>query len=88
MIEITAIRQKGGKGHEHIEAVQWRNTSTFVTGQGSRQTIVEWLNESKANQAVVTDGSRWVYVAVYNGNYIRTHADGIWTDNLLALPPF
>lgn len=91
MIQITAIRQQGGKGHEHISEVQWRNTSTAQTGQSTRQAIVDWLSESRANQAVVADGARWVYVAVYpigQQSFIRTHADQKWTDNLLALPPF
>lgn len=85
-----AIRQQGGKGHEHISEVQWRNTSTGQPGQSTSQAIVGWLSESRANQAVVANGSQWVYVAVYPGQrpYIRTHADRKWTDNLLALPHF
>lgn len=92
MIQITAIRQQGGQGHEHISEVQWRNTSTGQAGQSTRQAIVDWLSESRANQAVVADGVQWVYVAVRRPAsqqpYIQTHADEKWTDNLLALPPF
>jgi len=41
-------------------------------------------------QAFVTDGVRSVAVGVVHANppYIRTYADGVWTDNLLALPRF
>jgi hypothetical protein len=92
MIQITAIKQEGGRGHEHISAVQWRNTSNGSIGQSTRQAIVDWLSESRANQAVVADGAKWVYVAVVQpanqSAYIRTHADGKWSDNLLALPSF
>jgi hypothetical protein len=92
MIEITAIHQEGGKEHQHIASVQWRNTATSATGQSTRQAIVDWLNESKANQAVVADASTWVYVGVIQPTsgepYIQTHADGQWSDNLLALPRF
>jgi len=92
MIQITAIRREGGEQHEHITAVQWRNTSTGRTGQSTRQTIVEWLSESRANQAVVSDGDRWAYVAVRHPTgrapYIQTRADETWTDNLLALPEY
>jgi hypothetical protein len=92
MIEITAIHQEGGEGHEHIASVKWRNTATSATGQSTRQAIVDWLNESKANQAVVANGSQWVYVGVVQSEngppYIRTHTDGKPSDNLLALPPF
>lgn len=92
MIQITAIKQQGGQGHEHISEVQWRNTSTGQTGQSTRQAIADWLSESRANQAVVANGAQWVYVAVCRPTgqppYIRTHADQEWTDNLLALPRF
>jgi hypothetical protein len=92
MIEITAISQEGGEGLEHIASVRWRNTSTFATGQSTRRQIVDWLNESKANQAVVANGSTWVYVAVVQPAggqpYLRTRADDELSDNLLALPTF
>jgi hypothetical protein len=92
MIEITAIRFDGRDRHEHIGSLQWRNTQTGVTGQSGRQQIVDWLEESKANQAVVAKNGTWVYVGVHrptNGPpYLRTYADDTWTDNLLALPRF
>lgn len=92
MIEITAIRLAGGAGHEHISFLQWRNIQTGAAGQSTRQAIVEWLEESKANQAIVTAGGRRAYVAVRSNaggpKYLRTHADGDWNDNLLSLPRF
>lgn len=92
MIEIKAIRLSGGPGHEHISSLQWRNTQTGATGQSTRAAIVEWLEESKANQAVVAKGGTWVYVGVRRPAqgplYLSTYADGNWTDNLLALPRF
>lgn len=92
MIEITAIKMQGGGGHEHVDAVRWRNTSTLATGQSTTQTIVDWLSESQANQAVVAAGGTWVYVGVVRvegkAPYIRTHADGKPQDNLLDLPRF
>jgi len=92
MIEINAIRLTGGENHEHIAFLQWRNTQTESTGQSTRQAIVEWLEESKANQAVVAHQGKWVYVGVVSPQsdlkYLRTYADGTWTDNLLSLPRF
>jgi hypothetical protein len=94
MIEITAISLAGGEGHQHISSLQWRNTQSGATGQSTRQAVVEWLEESKANQAVVSKGGTgsWVYVGVcrpkQGAPYLRTFADGQWTDNLLALPQF
>jgi hypothetical protein len=92
MIEIRAIRLSGESGHEHISSLQWRNTQTGATGQSTRQAIVEWLEESKANQAVVANSGTWVYVGVrrppQGPPYLSTYADGNWTNNLLALPRF
>lgn len=92
MIEINAIRLSGGTGHEHISSLQWRNTQSGATGQSTREAIVEWLEESKANQAVVAKNGSWVYVGVrrpaHGPRYLSTYGDGSWTDNLLALPRF
>lgn len=91
MIEITAIRLEEGSTHEHITNVLWRSAATAL-GQCPRQAIVDWLTESNENHAVVADGSGWVHIAVVQRPnqppYIRTHADGVWTDNLLELPTF
>jgi hypothetical protein len=92
MIEITAVKMQGGQDHEHIAAVKWRNTSTLATGQSTTQAIIDWLGESQANQAVVAHDGTWVYVGVETdegeASFIRTHADGQWQNNLLALPRF
>lgn len=91
MIEITAIRLAGGTSHEHITDVLWRNATTS-TGLCPKEAIVDWLSVSTENQAVVADGSARVRVLVVrptNGPpYIRAHSDGLWTDDLLALPAF
>lgn len=70
--------------HEHI---------THVGGEGWHRTsedIIKLINDKRANfyvrdpysQAVV-----WVAVVTQTGkrSYLRTHADGKWTDNLLSL---
>jgi hypothetical protein len=91
MIEITAIRFEEGSMHEHVTDVLWRSAATSL-GQCPRQAIVDWLDESNENQAVVADGSGWVHIAVVRrpnqSPHIRTHRDGVWTDDLLALPRF
>jgi hypothetical protein len=91
MIEITAIRLGEGRAHEHITDVRWRSASTSA-GQSTREAIVSWLSVSATNQAIVADGSGSVEVLVVRPPgqppYIRTWADGHWTDNLLALPTF
>ena len=92
MIEITAIHLTDPPKHEHIALLRWRNIQTGSTGQSTVQQIIQWLEESKANQAVVVNSDARAYVGVRrpkNGPpYLRTHADGEWNDNLLALPRF
>jgi hypothetical protein len=90
MIHITAIRLTGGEGHEHVTDLQWNSVST--AGQSSRAALIEWLRASSANQAVVADASKHVplfVVELFNSTpFLRTHADGAWTDHLLRLPRF
>ena len=66
-----------------------RHDQPVATGETSRAGMVDWIR-NKNGQAFVADGTRSVWVGVVDANppYIRTHADGAWTDNLLALPTF
>lgn len=88
MIHITHVRIAGENQHEHISHVKWRNSSTNATGEMTRADMVDWIN--KGNAVYVTDGTNTVSVGVVKANpsYLRTYADGKWTDNLLALPRF
>ena len=89
MIYITHIHLVGGTQHEHIASVKWRNPGDGKTGESTREAMVIWIRDEKGD-ARVTDGVNQVQVGVVNAAppYIRTHADGKWTDNLLALPRF
>lgn len=87
MIVITHIRlSQNNGGHEHITHVWWKNTTTGQTGDMSKSDMVNWLNQG--NHIYVTDGHKTSEVGVVNASppYLRTHADGYWNDNLLALP--
>ena len=90
MIQVTAVQMAGGTRHEHIAEVRWRNPDTNNTGATSRQGMVDWLRADNENQAFVSDGSHRIRVHVVNASppYIQTYADGVWTDNLLALPRY
>ena len=89
MIYITAVHMQGGTGHEHIASVQWRNAADNSTGQSTREAVVAWIRDQNG-VARVTDGQREVNVGVVDATppYLRTYADGVWTDNLLALPRY
>ena len=91
-IEIIERKMAGGQLHEHISEVKYTNNGK--TDTASRQTMVDWLDESDDNKAIVYSKNRaeksWVGT-VHRANlpdYIRTYADGEWNDNLLALPEY
>jgi hypothetical protein len=91
VIEITAVRFAGGRDHEQIAEVQWRSAST-VAALATREGLAEWLRASESNRAFVRSQSGLVDVAVVadleGALYIRSHAQGKWRDDLLALPTF
>jgi hypothetical protein len=89
-IKITAIRQIGGSGHEHITHLWWTNPASGKTGDNERSQVVDWI-ENKGGKAYVEDHYGYradvrVVTPAHGPKYLRTHADGRWTDNLLALP--
>lgn len=86
---ITAVRMQGGQHHAHITDVAWLNTDTGVKGQSTTATMVEFVSEQ--NKPVrVGSLNGWVAVGVVrpaDGKpYLRSHADNVWSDNLLELP--
>jgi hypothetical protein len=91
MVYITAVHMtRGGTKHEHIASVRWINPTTRKTGQNTRSEMVEWI-QTKQGDARVRDGAGHdVHVGVVKvmPPYIRTFADKVWTDNLLALPRY
>jgi hypothetical protein len=89
-IQITAIRLSGGTQHEHISHLWWTNPATNKTGDNTRAQIVSWI-EDEGGKAYVEDQYKNrvdVKVVTPTGRpkYLRTYADGVPTDNLLALP--
>lgn len=90
MTRITEVHMVGGELHEHIAAVKWVSLNTGDTGSSTRPTMVEWIEGY--GEAVVGEGTNQVSVGVVDPSpgpkYIRTHADGEWTNNLLSLPRY
>ena len=88
MIYVTHIHLVGGTGHQHIQSMRWWEQASGKTGQIDRAAMVDWID--KGNDVRVRGGGREASVGVVRGNppYVRTHADGQWSDNLLALPQY
>jgi len=88
-IRFTAIRLPAGTMHQHIVRLWWTNPSSSETGDNSRAELVAWIEQD--GKAYVEDrfGNRvdvGVVTPRVGEDCLRTHADGKWTDNLLALP--
>ncbi len=80
--QVTCInkqpRQNPHEGITHLGGQGWRWT---------RQQVIDSINGRTNTFYTLVDGRR-ANVAVVNGPngpYLRTHADGVWNDNLLAL---
>ncbi|GAA3885719.1 DUF3892 domain-containing protein [Streptomyces lannensis] len=89
-IQITAVRLSGGTAHEHIARLWWTNPANGKAGDNTRAEIVAWI-ETQGGKAYTLDqnGHRAdvaVVTPAHGEKYLRTHADGVWTNNLLALP--
>lgn len=89
MIYITQVRMSGGTSHQHIAAVRWTSATDGNTGESTTAVMVSWIRDDKGD-ARVKDAQGEVRVGVVDGtpSYLRTFADGRWTDNLLSLPRY
>jgi len=91
-VRITHIRLSSNNyaNHEHITDFKWVNRENGTTGQSTKPAMVEWIDGG--GKAYVESGTSTVSVGVVkpsNGDpYLRTYANGVWTDNLLSLPKF
>lgn len=85
---ITAVHLPGGPGHEHIELLRWQNPRTGESGESSPEAIAGWI-DSGGDLRVRRPGGDEARVAVVDEpQFIRTYADGAWTDDLLGLPRY
>jgi hypothetical protein len=86
-VYITAVRMTGGPGHEQIELVQWQNSATLESGHSTPEAAIAWI-QAGGDLRVRDPGGNEVRVGVVAAEppYLRTHADGVWTDSLMALP--
>lgn len=89
MVYIYAVHLSGGTRHEHIASVRWKNPDNGKAGENDRSTMVDWI-QTKDGDAYVCGNGHLAKVGVVESRppYLRTHADGVWTDNLLALPRY
>lgn len=82
-VQVTCInklpRDNTHQGITHLGGPAWKWT---------RQQVVDSIN-AKTNTFFTMAGGKRADVGVVNGQhgpFVRTYADGVWNDNLLALP--
>lgn len=92
MIQIIKRHMVGGERHEHIAKVKYM--SGAVEKEATRQAMVDWLDDKTTKNIAIVIGKdgKTSYVGTVHPKvghaYIRSHADGDWNDNLLALPEY
>lgn len=91
-IEITHVRFGGTtRTEDEIVRYRWINIQTGTIGDNDKPTMVLWVGKAE-NTAYVGSGTDRVDVGVVRPTgaqpFLRTHADGTWTNNLLNLPTF
>jgi catechol-2,3-dioxygenase len=90
MVYVYAVHMSSGTGHQHIASVRWRNPDSGESGQSTREVMVDWIRNKQGKAYVCGGHGHMAVVGVVDAAspYIRTYADGVWTDNLLALPRY
>ncbi len=92
-IRVTCINKSGGyhaDPHHAIERLGWVEDGTGRVGRNTRIELYEWVKnqngvayvrDSRGNKALVRarENARGI-------KFLQTYADGVWSDNLLALP--
>lgn len=92
-VRITCIRKASGDHydpHTAISQLGWVNEETNESGQSTREEIYDWLKRRNGVAYVLDRQGNKAYlypkVNAEGTAFVQTYADGIWTDNLLALP--
>jgi hypothetical protein len=92
-VRITCINKDGGNHynpHVGVTHYGWVNESTGASDRSTRQQMIKFLEEDKGTAYVKDGQGNTAHIGVWpsaaGNKYLRTYADGKWTDNLLALP--
>lgn len=80
-VQVTCIKKAGG-AHQHITHLggatwQWTVAQVIDSIEAGTNTFYTFVGGKRAVVAIVNGA---------NGNYLQTHADGSWNNNLLSLP--
>jgi hypothetical protein len=92
-IRITCINKPDGNlqnPHEAISFLGWINEADGQQSRISRLDLYNWLKTQNGTAYVKDNQGNIAYVKprenINGTKFVQTQADGIWKDNLLALP--
>jgi hypothetical protein len=87
-VRFTAVHLVGGSRHEHIDSL--KATSAGQNYDDSRAAWVAYIERGNSGYVHDPYGNEVEVYVNSNGwtKWVQTYADGIWTDNLLALPKY
>jgi hypothetical protein len=92
-VRITCISKSGGNHenpHVAISSLGWVSDNTNKHGSSTRLDMYDWIKNQSGYAYVRDAGGNQARVGTAETasgtKYVRTYADGVWTDNLLALP--
>jgi hypothetical protein len=89
-IRFTARHMTGGAEHMHIASLKWVEDGDPEVKGSTTETLVDWVRNQHGQGYVFDSAGDMTYVQVVDAepSYLRTAKDGVWTDNLLALPTY
>lgn len=90
-VRFTNVRLSGGDKHEHITHLRGVDDTNSKIHEDTRAGWVSWVEGGGSAYVLDSRGSRAPVVVVkppLGSKYLRTVANGVYTDNLLALPRF
>jgi len=92
-VRITCVSKPSGNNqnpHEAISRLGWINEETSAQGTSTRLEIYDFIKQKGGQAYVIDRNGNKAYLGTlenaYGTQYVRTYADGVWTDNLLSLP--
>jgi hypothetical protein len=91
-VRITCVNKDAGNHFDRHHAIThfgWLNESTGATGKSTRLEIYDFLKAGSDAYVVDRRGDKaflFPRISSAGTKFVQTQADGVWSDNLLALP--
>jgi Protein of unknown function (DUF3892) len=87
-VYVTAITPASAQQHPHIGGVRWLDSDKSISKTMSTAEAVDWLQKGHKLYVAGETGAVEVRIVDANPPYLRTVANGSYTDNLLYLPRY